>query len=284
MKFGSPSSYTLPIIFAIIVHVIGALLLFSQWPDFNKKKLPPVPKFITASVVQEQNQVVKKQQEKKRKQAVREKKRKQEAQKRKLKQEAEKKKKRLLAQKKRAQAIKKAKQLEKKRAQQKKLAKAKKQAEQKKLAEKKKRAEQQRLAEEQRKKKAWEQELLEKRALEEAEKELQREVAEAIEAERQAAITDDFSSQIKQHVTAMWNYPHSVTNPNLEVKVRVTLLPTGQVMGVVIISSSGQAVLDESVEKAIYAASPLPVPEDSAVFEKQFRRFTMKFRPEDAVL
>lgn len=272
MNFGSPNSYTLPIILAIIVHALGGLLLFSQWPDFDKTKLPPVPKFITASVVQEQNQVVKKQQEKKRKQIIREKKRKKEAQQRKRKQVAE-----------------------KKREQQKKLAEAKKRAEQKKLAKKRKQVEQKRLAEEQRKKQAWEQKLLEKKAIEEAERKLQQEIADAMEAERKkledakqaerrASITNDFSSQIKQHVTDMWNYPRSITNPNLEVKVRVNLLPTGQVMGVEIIRSSGQTVLDESVEKAIYSASPLPVPQDSVVFEREFRRFNMIFRPEDAVL
>lgn len=298
MKFGSPSSYTLPIVLAIIVHAIGALLLFSQWPDFNKKKLPPVPKFITASVIQEQNQIVKKQQEKKRRQVVREKKRKQEAKKRKLKQEAEKKKKRLLAQKKRAQAIEKAKRLEKQKKLEakKRLAQKKRQAQQKKLAEKKKLekakklAEEKKRVEEEKQRRDWEQELLEQAAIEVAEQKQQeaeeaerKKLEEAKQAERRAGIKADFADQIYQRVKGMWNYSHG-TNPNSKVRLKVDLMPTGEVVGVKIVESSGNALLDRSVERAIYSASPLPVPKDSVLFEREFRRFNMIFRPGDAVL
>lgn len=253
MNIGNPRSYTLPIVFAVLVHVLAALALVSQWPDYARQKRPPVPKFISATIVREQNQVVKKRQvkkpqKKKRKQEKTPKKNKQQkkqAQQKKAKQEALRKE---IAAKKRAQA-------------QKKAAKA--------------RAEKQR--------QDWEQELLEKIAIEEAEQDLQQQVAEAIEAERQATVTNDFSGQIKQHVTGMWNYPHGVDR-KLEVEVRVRLVPTGEVVSVVIVKSSGKAALDKSVEKAIYAASPLPVPKDSLVFESQFRSFKMKFRPEDAVL
>ncbi len=260
---GNPKSYKLPVVFAILVHLLAALVLVSQWPDYAQKRRPPIPTFISASIVREHNQVLKKASKKK---TTKDKKN---AQKRKLQEKKRQEAKRKAAAKKKRLA----KEQAKKRALQKKIA-AQKRAKAKQKAAKAK-------AEKQRR--DWEQELLEKIAIEEAEQVLQQQAADALEAERQATVTNDFSSQIKQHVTGMWNYPHGV-DAKLEVEVRVTLVPTGEVVRVVILKSSGQAALDKSVEQAIYAASPLPVPKDSLVFENQFRNFIMKFRPEDAVL
>ncbi|TNC89766.1 MAG: protein TolA, partial [Thalassolituus sp.] len=65
-------------------------------------------------------------------------------------------------------------------------------------------------------------------------------------------------------------------------EVRLVMVPTGEVISANVVKSSGHAALDRSVEQAIMKASPLPVPEDIRVFEKNFRTLTMKFRPENA--
>lgn len=284
MNLGGPSSYKLPIVFAIAVHVLAALLLLSQWPSFDKKQLPPVPNFISASVIREQNQVIKK---KEKKQTPKKKSKKSDELKRKK--EAEKKK---LLEKKKAEQKKREAEKAKKLAEKKRLA-AKKLAQKKKKEQAIKKAREK--AEKQKREKAqWEQELLEQMALEEAQREQEEQKREAqrakeaqekeaVEAKRRAGIKADFSSQIKQLITGMWDYPHGV-DPKLEVEVRVSVLPTGEVVSVTILKSSNKIALDKSVEKAIYAASPLPVPKDSLVFENEFRSFIMKFRPEDAVL
>lgn len=49
---------------------------------------------------------------------------------------------------------------------------------------------------------------------------------------------------------------------NPEVRFLVRLLPTGEVIDVVRVQSSGNAAYDDSVERAIRKSSPLPLPED----------------------
>jgi colicin import membrane protein len=46
------------------------------------------------------------------------------------------------------------------------------------------------------------------------------------------------------------------------------------------VSSSGDAVFDRSAENAVRKASPLPVPQDKVLFNKDFRVFAFVFKPE----
>ena len=133
-----------------------------------------------------------------------------------------------------------------------------------------------------------EQQLLEQLAQEQAEAEqrAQEEARKAAEeAARQAelaeAMTADATTAIRNKVQSQWQYPPAV-NPELEVEVHITLVPTGQVIDVRITKGSGNAALDRSVQQAVRKASPLPVPKDPRVFEQSFRKLTMKFRPENA--
>lgn len=83
---------------------------------------------------------------------------------------------------------------------------------------------------------------------------------------------------IKRKVTQNWNRPGSVTT-KLKCKIRIGLIPSGDVMSVVLIESSGNALFDESAERAVRKASPLPVPKDVKVF-KNFRSFILEFAPD----
>ncbi len=173
--------------------------------------------------------------------------------------------------------------------------KKKKEAEQRRLAElkKKKEAEQRRLREEERRKEEAarlaalkrEQEELERRRKEaearkrrEAELALQRQLVEE-ERRRADAIVSQYVEIIKQKVMRNWLRP-SDSRSGLSCEVRVRLIPGGEVVEVQIVRSSGDSAFDASVEKAVLKSSPLPLPEDPALFER-FRELKFIFKPED---
>jgi len=65
---------------------------------------------------------------------------------------------------------------------------------------------------------------------------------------------------------------------NPEAIFDVTILPTGEVLNVRKKKSSGHAAYDDVVERAIMKSSPLPQPDDRAVFQRQLE---LTFRPQD---
>ena len=130
-----------------------------------------------------------------------------------------------------------------------------------------------------------EQELLEQQQREE----LERELADAIaqEAAQQQAESDielagSITALISERITQNWSRPPSARN-NMEAELVLNLVPTGEVVSVSVAKSSGNSAFDRSAEQAVMRAQPfrelqkLP----GRVFEKNFRRFRLKFRPED---
>lgn len=65
---------------------------------------------------------------------------------------------------------------------------------------------------------------------------------------------------------------------NPEALFEVTLLPTGEVLGVRLKRSSGNPALDAAIERALLKSSPLPKPDDPSVFQ---RILEIKYRPFD---
>jgi colicin import membrane protein len=65
---------------------------------------------------------------------------------------------------------------------------------------------------------------------------------------------------------------------NPEAVFDVALLPTGEVLSVKQRRSSGHAAYDEAVYRAILKSSPLPKPDNPALFERQLE---LRFRPLD---
>jgi colicin import membrane protein len=106
---------------------------------------------------------------------------------------------------------------------------------------------------------------------------------EQIEAERERqaeALVQRYTGIIKQRVQRSWFRPRGART-GLSCTVQVSLLPDGTVKGVEVVESSGDEVFDRSVEKAVYRASPLPLPPDKALFETVFRNFNFRFNPQD---
>jgi len=87
-----------------------------------------------------------------------------------------------------------------------------------------------------------------------------------------------FEGLIRQKVERNWVRPAGWTK-GMECVVRVRLIPTGEVVQAIVARSSGNPAFDRSVENAVYKASPLPLPEDKALFE-HFRELELRFRPE----
>ena len=255
-------SYTLAIIVSLLLHACVAVLLLWKWPE-AKKIMEPAPKHVTAEVIQVESAA-----EKERKVKVEKQRKQREAEVQQLKRQQEMKAKQQAEEKKKQQQALKEKALAEQRAKEKAV------QEKKKVEQDKQKAKQ----------KQQQQESLLENVLKE---ERLREQKEQQEAQRQAdqraaTIASEFTEQIRAHVSSYWSYP-SVVRPGDEVAVTIRLVPTGEVVSVQLLKSSGNALLDSSVLQAVRKASPLPVPKDIRVFEKDFRNFTMKFRPENAL-
>jgi colicin import membrane protein len=60
--------------------------------------------------------------------------------------------------------------------------------------------------------------------------------------------------------------------------VEVTQVPGGTVTAAHVTQCNGDAAVRQSIENAVYRASPLPDPPDPALFEKNF---VFRFRPNE---
>jgi colicin import membrane protein len=112
---------------------------------------------------------------------------------------------------------------------------------------------------------------------------LRREVqqtAMATKVSANMAIVNQYRGLIAQRVETKWNRPLSA-RAGMVVTLRISILPGGEVGNVVPVESSGDPAFDASAVEAVRRSSPLPVPNDIAVFNQSFRNFILKFRPED---
>lgn len=306
MSLQDPGSYRLPVILAVGLHVAVVVLIAFEWQRSSRNVPQPEPPSMTASLVPDYaaREKAKKEQALKEKQALekaaREKAAKEKAAREKAAREkaaaekaaaekraqekaaAEKQAQEKAAKEKAAQEKAAAEKLAKEKAAAEKAAKEK--AAKEKAAAEKAAAEKAAAEKAAKEKAAAEQALMQQLALEEAEAELrmQEEAERRAAAEAKAAeTTAEYQDLIRARVAQQWSYPPNVTR-NLEVTVRLVMIPTGEVISATVIKSSGHEALDRSVEQAIMKASPLPVPPDIQVFEQNFRNLTMKFRPENA--
>jgi len=105
------------------------------------------------------------------------------------------------------------------------------------------------------------------------------------EQEYRRAITDDekaqaYVAQIRRDIVKNWSRPPSARN-GMEAILKVFLAPTGEVVSVAVVDSSGSEAFDRSATLAVQKAERFLVPIDARQFERNFREFTVLFRPED---
>ena len=89
-----------------------------------------------------------------------------------------------------------------------------------------------------------------------------------------------YQAGIYDLVRKNWSRPPSARN-GMQARFVVELIPTGEVLSVALVDSSGNGSFDRSAEQAIRRARRFDVPEDNRLFEANFRRFYFLFRPED---
>ena len=99
-------------------------------------------------------------------------------------------------------------------------------------------------------------------------------------AARARAITDDYRARISARIRQRVILPPDLQG-NPEAIYTVSLLPGGTVTEVRLLKTSGVPTYDAAVERAILAAQPLPVPEDPALFQANFKNLRLNFRPKE---
>lgn len=240
----------IPISVSLVIHglIFGALLV--SWEGEKKPVKIERPKFIEAKLVKLKEQTTKKAAAKKPKKIDLVAKRKEQER---LKREAEKKR-----------------QAEIKREQE---AKAKKEAEKRKR-------------EEEQKKIAREQELERERKNKQR---LQQEFEDALKAEQgmlmeevYANEAESYKSRIQRRINDNWNRPPSART-GMVCTLSIQLVPTGRVVSVDIVKSSGNAAFDRSAVQAVKKVEVFPEVKEMSpeAFERHYRMFHLYFNPQD---
>lgn len=107
-----------------------------------------------------------------------------------------------------------------------------------------------------------------------------RRVMEAEERERAARASGAYASwvaQIRARIQGAWIRPPTA-RPGIDCTVYVSQVPGGEVVSVRIGECNGDDAVRQSIESAVYRASPLPPPPDPALFE---RNLEVNFKPNE---
>jgi len=109
-----------------------------------------------------------------------------------------------------------------------------------------------------------------------------------LDAEQTAAgamepsLRDVVAATIQASVISRWTRPPSARNGMVAI-LSIQLVPTGEVVGVGIVQSSGNTAFDRSAMTAVERAARFSevTKLDNRTFEANFRRFQLIFKPED---
>ena len=103
-----------------------------------------------------------------------------------------------------------------------------------------------------------------------------------LEAEANERAANSFRQVIQKRLSENWSRPPSARR-GMETQIRIRLVPTGRVIGLTIIRSSGDIAFDRSVEQAVRKVDQFVELQtmDSRLFELKFRSVDVAFSPED---
>lgn len=146
-------------------------------------------------------------------------------------------------------------------------------------AERQRQAEEQQRREEEARRQA---ELAQQRQAEEAARQEAAEAAAAEQAETDAELVGAYTAIIHDLVQQNWSRPPSARN-DMTAVLRIQLVPTGEVVDVEVVQSSGDAAFDRAAENAVYAVGRFSELQGMPprLFERNFRSLLLTFRPED---
>jgi colicin import membrane protein len=119
----------------------------------------------------------------------------------------------------------------------------------------------------------------EERARQDREAELRKQLAdeEHVAAVESGPLRDRYIALLRNKIQNAWIKPSSAT-AGVDCLVQVTQVPGGEVTGARVTQCNGDAAVRQSIENAVYRASPLPDPPDPALFE---RNLSLRFRPNE---
>jgi colicin import membrane protein len=153
-------------------------------------------------------------------------------------------------------------------------------------------AEQQRVAEEQRQREAEQRRQQEVAAEQERQRQEQAQAQAQAQAQQEAdsrelAETDAelvmaYSAVIHDLVQQYWSRPPSARN-GMVVVLRIRMVPTGDILDVAIVQSSGDFAFDRAAESAVLKVNRFTELQgmDPRLFDRNFRTFLLTFRPQD---
>jgi len=96
-------------------------------------------------------------------------------------------------------------------------------------------------------------------------------------AARAASLSAQWAAAIQARVQRAWIRPASAV-AGLDCRVLVTQAPGGTVLSAEVRACNGDDSVRQSIEAAVFRASPLPPPPDPSLFE---RNIDLRFRPND---
>ena len=96
------------------------------------------------------------------------------------------------------------------------------------------------------------------------------------------SLRDVVAATIQASVINRWTRPPSARNGMVSI-LSIQLVPTGEVVGVSVLQSSGNTTFDRSAMTAVERTGRFPevAKLDNRTFEANFRRFQLIFKPED---
>lgn len=99
-------------------------------------------------------------------------------------------------------------------------------------------------------------------------------------AAREAVNT--YEGLVQQRIADRWSRPPSARR-DMEVELSISMTPNGQIQDVAIVRSSGDPAFDQSAVHAVQRVDRIPEFQqlDPAIFNANFRRFNLLFRPDD---
>lgn len=111
----------------------------------------------------------------------------------------------------------------------------------------------------------------------EGEAELRRQMAEEehLSALEAGPLMERYKASLQNRITHAWIKPASA-RVGIDCVVAVTQAPNGEVTNARVTECNGDAAVRQSIENAVYRASPLPEPPDPALFQ---RNFSFRFKP-----
>ena len=111
------------------------------------------------------------------------------------------------------------------------------------------------------------------------EAELRRQIQdeEHVSEVEEGPLGDRYRLSLQNRITHAWIKPPSARS-GIDCRVEVTQIPGGEVTNARVTQCNGDAAVRQSIENAVYRASPLPDPPDPSLFH---RVFVLEFKPND---